>query len=46
MHRKLSDPLEINNLNAGYNKSHVLFDVLLNIKEGEFCTILKILRFN
>jgi len=36
----MSNILEISNLNAGYGKSHVLFDISLNIEKGVICAIL------
>ncbi|MGB9727559.1 MAG: ATP-binding cassette domain-containing protein, partial [Nitrososphaeria archaeon] len=32
--------LEVNKLNAGYGKSHILFDVSLDVEEGTICAIL------
>ncbi len=32
--------IEIENLNAGYGKTHILFDVSLNVEEGTICAIL------
>ncbi|MGC8911462.1 MAG: ABC transporter ATP-binding protein [Nitrososphaeria archaeon] len=37
---KLTKILEVNKLNAGYGKSHILFDVSLDVEEGTICAIL------
>ncbi|MBC7091688.1 MAG: ABC transporter ATP-binding protein, partial [Nitrososphaeria archaeon] len=37
---RLTKILEVNKLNAGYGKSHILFDVSLDVEEGTICTIL------
>lgn len=36
----MANTLEVNNLNAGYGKSHILFDVSLNIEDNTICAIL------
>ena len=36
----MSNIIEIENLNAGYGKTHILFDVSLNVEEGTICAIL------
>jgi branched-chain amino acid transport system ATP-binding protein len=36
----MSNILEISDLNAGYGKSHILFDISLNIEKGVICAIL------
>jgi branched-chain amino acid transport system ATP-binding protein len=36
----MSNILEISDLNAGYGKSHILFDISLNIEKGIICAIL------
>jgi branched-chain amino acid transport system ATP-binding protein len=36
----MSNVIEIENLNAGYGKTHILFDVSLNVEEGTICSIL------
>lgn len=40
MRGRLTKILEVNKLNAGYGKSHILFDVSLDVEEGTICTIL------
>jgi len=36
----LGSILEVSGLNAGYGKSHILFDVSLDVEEGTVCAIL------
>ena len=36
----MSNIIEIEGLNAGYGKTHILFDVSLNVEEGTICAIL------
>ncbi|MEM0385499.1 MAG: ABC transporter ATP-binding protein [Nitrososphaeria archaeon] len=36
----MTNILEVDKLNAGYGKSHILFDVSLNVEDGTICAIL------
>ncbi|MEM3395479.1 MAG: ABC transporter ATP-binding protein [Nitrososphaerota archaeon] len=36
----MSNIIEVENLNAGYGNTHILFDVSLNVDEGTICAIL------